>query len=205
MKKILLSSVLGLSFAISGAAQAQSSDNRVFAGPYVGAYGGYGWTEADTNVGVDIEPDGADYGLYAGFKADSLLDSTINRAGTSLTGALEIHYGWSGADDNVNGVSFEKENEFGVSFRPGLGFFNNDVVDFNPYAIIGYRRTEYEGSFAGTTLDEDFDGFELGVGTELISHNNIGVRADYTHVWYGEENGFDPDEDNIRLGVGYHF
>ena len=48
-------------------------------------------------------------------------------------------------------------------------------------------------------------GFELGAGTELVTFQNFGVRADYTHVWYGSSSGFNPDEDDVRLGVAYHF
>jgi outer membrane immunogenic protein len=206
MEKLILGTAALICVA-PAMAHAQSAGDRTFAGPYVGAYGGYGWTNADVSgTSVEVEPNGGDYGIYAGFQADRLLDTTINRTGLGLTGAVEFHYGWSGADDTVAGVNFEKDHEWGVNFRPGLTFLNNDaVVDVAPYAIIGYRSTEYEASGAGASGDETYDGFELGIGTELVAYDNVGVRLDYTHVWYGEENGFDPDEDNVRVGVGYKF
>lgn len=207
MKKLLFGTVAILSVSTVHGARAENVyDNDTSIGPYVGVYGGYGWTDADTNAGVSVSPDGGDYGIYGGVQVDQLLDSTVNRTGLGLTGAVELHYGWSGADDNVGGVNFEKDNEFGVSFRPGLSFLNNNaVLDINPYGIIGYRRTEYEASVGGLSADDEYDGFELGIGTQLLAYEDVGVRLDYTHVWYGEENGFDPDEDNLRIGVGYHF
>lgn len=202
MKYILMTGAALLAFTATNPASA----DEMGMGPYVGAYGGYGWTESDTSAGVDVDPEGGDYGIYAGFQADGLLDKTINRTGLALTGALEVYYGWSGADDTVGGVDFEKDHEYGIRFRPGLAFIDRvSPIDIAPYGIIGYRRTNYDASVAGLSTDEDFDGFELGIGTELVAYDNVGIRLDYTHVWYGEENGFDPDEDNIRVGVGYHF
>lgn len=206
MRKILLTGVAVMSVITINSANAENILDRTFTGPYAGVYGGYGWTDADNQNGADPSPDGGDYGIYAGFMADTLLDSTINKTGLGLTGAIELHYGWSDADDTVGGVNVEKNDEFGVSFKPGMAFLNNDyIVDVNPYGIIGYRRTEFEATSAGVSNKEDYDGFELGIGTKIMAWDHIGVRLDYTHVWYGEENGIDPDEDNIRLGVGYNF
>lgn len=211
MKKLMMTAITVTSVAVTSSyAFADSYRNygqgEMTPGPYVGVYGGYGWTDGDNDAGINVDPDGTDYGLYAGVKINSLLDKTVNRMGVDLTGALEVHYGWSGADETVAGVTFDKEREYGISFRPGLGFFGyDDSIAVNPYAIIGYRRTEYKATAGGVTDDEDFDGFELGLGTELVAYDNVGVRLDYSHVWYGSENGFDPSEDNVRLGMTYHF
>lgn len=203
MKKILLATVAVLGVTSFHAAQAQES---TFASPYVGVYGGYGWTDADNSNGADPSPDGVDYGIYGGVKVDSLLNQTINRTGLGLTGALEVHYGGSSADDTVSGVNIEKGREYGISFKPGMSFLNTDsIINVNPYAIVGYRNTEYEAKVAGLSADETYHGFELGIGTELVAYDDMAIRADYTHVWYGEENGIDPDEDNLRIGVGYNF
>ena len=208
MKKFLLSTALLTSFA----APAVAADNMDYdalsrlSGVYVGVYGGYGWNDVDGPAGIDTDVDGGDYGVFVGYKADALLDATVNRMGLGINGAIEAHYGWSDADDTFAGVDFEKNNEWGVSFRPGISFLSNQLpYGINPYGIVGYRRAEYEVSVAGVSADEDFNGFELGLGTQLIGYGDFGIRADYTHVWYGEKSDFDPSADELRLGVSYHF
>lgn len=181
----------------SGTYASDSNDVQLtpLSGAYVGGYGGYGW-------GDDPDVNGADYGVMAGYKVDALLDSTINRTGLGLNGAVEAFYGWSDADDNAGGVSYEKNHEWGVNFRPGLSILDSvNPLAVNPYGIIGYRRAEIE---AGGSED-DYDGFELGIGTELVAYQDFGVRLDYSHVWYEEKNGLDPSEHDLRLGVAYHF
>ena len=198
MKKFLFGSALALSLMISNGAFAQSRD---LTGLYAGVYGGYGWTDVDNSNGGDPEPSGIDYGIYGGYKIDSILQD----AGLGITGALELHWGGSTADDTVNGVKLEKGRELGISFRPGLTFLNNETYSINPYGILGYRLTEYEAQVIGLSADEDYHGLSLGVGTELMTQENMGVRLDYTYTWYAEENGIDPSESNLRLGIGFDF
>lgn len=184
MKKFLLTGAALMAFTAPAMAQSNVDVNHTaLSGVYIGGYGGYGWTD---DSGFDM--DGGDYGLFAGYKLDHYLQPNLG-----INGAVEAHYGWSDQEDG--GV--EKDHEWGVSFRPGISVFES----INPYGIIGYRNANYEaGGF-----DENYDGFELGLGTELVAMGDFGVRAEYSHVWYGEENGFDPDEDNVRVGLAYHF
>jgi hypothetical protein len=175
--------------------------NDVTATPniYIGGYGGYGWTDLDTN-GPDFDVNGGDYGIFAGIGLDALTRHTNMDWG--VTGAIEGFYGWSDADDSSFGTEAAKDHEWGVNFRPGMAFLDRySPMGMKPYGIIGYRRANFEVGGA----DEDFNGFELGLGTELLAYNDFGVRLDYSHVWYGEENGIDPDENDLRLGVAYHF
>jgi opacity protein-like surface antigen len=193
MKKLLLGTAAIFAMTAANGAQAQDYNEYGFdVSPYIGAYGGYGWVY-DGNDANDF-----DYGLYAGVSADGLLDATINRVGLGLSGRLEGHYGWSSMDED----GIEKNHEWGVSFKPGMSFIDAYMpIAAEPYAILGYRNTEFETA-AG---DDNYHGFELGLGTEVLAYDMATVRLEYTHVFYGSENGFDPDEDNIRLGVGYNF
>lgn len=210
MKKLLLSA---LAFScLSAPALAQDKKSYEFdslsnlSGIYVGAFAGYGWNDVDGPAGINPDVNGGDYGIFVGYKADALLDQTINRVGLGLNGAIEVHYAVSGADDEIGTADFEKKDEFGISFRPGMSFLGDDLpLGLNPYGIIGYRRAEFEVEAGGVSFDEDFNGFELGIGTELVGYGNYGIRLDYSHVWYGEESNFDPDLDELRLGVAYHF
>ncbi len=216
MKKILM--MCGVALMMSSPAIADEyntykvGDNTVRTTPLTGAYVGVlaGYTNANTDdsvAGTDPEVKGGDYGVFAGYKVDALLDNTINRTGLGLNGAIEMSYVWSGADDRDGGIEYEKNNEFGLSFRPGLSILNNlTPFDVNPYGIIGYKRTEFEADAgSGIAGSEDFDGFELGIGTELVAYDNVGVRLDYSHTWYEEIGGVDPSEDSIRVGLAYHF
>lgn len=167
-------------------------------GLYLGAYGGYDWTDTDSEGGGSV--DGFDYGVFAGYKIDAILDSTVNRLGLGINGAIEGFYGWSEADDS----EIEKGDEWGVSFRPGFSVVDQYTENWgvNPYLILGYRNTEFEADGGD---DEDLDGFELGIGTQVIAFGDVGVRVDYSHTFYEEEGGLDPDSDDIRVGLSYHF
>ncbi len=168
-------------------------------GVYLGAYGAYDWTDADSSVaGVDNDLDGFEYGLFAGYKLDALMDR-VNGFGIGMNAAVEGFYGWSESDSD----DIEKDNEWGVSFRPGFSVINEYSHGLNPYAILGWRRTDFQAAGGGGS--EDLDGFDLGIGTEFVAYGNIGIRADYIHTFYEDSAGIDPDSDKVLIGVAYHF
>ncbi len=188
-----------LLFASVPAMAATDSTAANASGFYVGAFGGWTWNDTDAPLGVDLGVDGSDWGLFAGYDLTGLFQS----GNTGLTAAIELHYAWSTADDSSALASIDKNNEWGISLRPGLTALNMNGI--KPYGIIGYSNTEFETTTAGGTVDDDFDGLELGVGVEVPVFNNFGVRVDYAHVFYGSEGGTDPDGDNLRFGAAYHF
>ena len=183
--------------AISAPAMADNYNNNspfasALTGAYIGAMGGYTYVDADV-PGGDVNLDGGDYGVFVGYKLDQYLQNTIG-----VNGAIEAHYAWSGADDD----GLEKDNEWGVSFRPGMSIISNTLnLETVPYAILGYKRAEIETP-AG---DNWHDGFELGLGTELVAWDHMSTRLEYSHTFYEEKGGIDPDDDSIRLGLGYRF
>lgn len=189
-------SLLGLSataaICLSAPAMANKAYHKdhTFSGPYIGLYGGYDWSDAG---GTD--PDGWDGGVFAGYRMGSMLKDSIG-----LNGAVEAFYGVSDASD----AGFEKNDEWGVSFRPGLSILDKatEPLGFAPYGIVGYRNTEFVQTGGAS---ERYDGFDLGIGTELLAYGDWGVRAEYSHTWYASEGGIDPDSDDVRLGLSYHF
>lgn len=181
-------------------------DDSMLTGFYAGVYGGYDWTDADTPTTSSANVDGWDGGIFVGYKVDKWLDS-VNHFGIGLNGAIEAFYGWSDADDTVGTIKVEKDNEWGVSFRPGFSFVDEyaSKIGLSPYGILGYRNTEFKTSGAGGVGNARHDGFELGLGTELASYNGFGVRVEYSHTWYDQEDGIDPDSNDLRAGVAFHF
>ncbi|MGM0423111.1 MAG: outer membrane beta-barrel protein [Pseudomonadota bacterium] len=201
MKKILFATAALLAFsATSAEAQQQQRYEEGSLSPlsgfYLGGTAGYGNGEGGGLGSDDYE--GGEYGVFAGYKADAILNRTVNQMGIGLNGAIEAHYIWSDADSDA----IEKDTEWGVSFRPGFSVLDEVTpLGLNPYGIIGYRRAEFETA----AETNDHDGFELGIGTEVLAYNNIGVRIDYAHTWYEEKNDYDPTEHTIRAGLAYHF
>jgi opacity protein-like surface antigen len=210
-KQFLLAgaTVLTLTFAAASAQAATTTQGDMMSNVYVGAYGGYGWNDADLDGGPELDVNGFDYGILAGFQLGSLIPSDTMRFG--LNGALEVHYGWSNADETdtvgINPVTVEKDHEWGISFRPGMRFLSDTApLGLNPYAIVGYRNANFETTtVAGGTDDDNHNGFELGIGSEVLAQESLGMRLDYTHVWFDAGGGIDPSEDDLRLGVTYHF
>lgn len=192
MKKYILGAAVLLA---STPAFADTGKNTNLTGPYVGIYGGYDWSDFD-RAGTDLESNDWEAGLFAGYKMDKVMSWSKGYV-FGGNAAIEGFYGLSNADSTI-----QKDNEWGVSFRPGLSILDsiNSEAGINPYLILGYRNTEFDGAGA-----DRFDGFELGVGTEFIAFGNAGLRVDYSHVWYGSQNGVDPDSYDLRLGLGYHF
>lgn len=212
MKKYLLlaAGLVSLTFSTDASAQDRYQSNHDYTqgpltGLYMGAYVGYGWNDVDTSVS-NLDVDGDEYGFFVGYQIDEILDRTVGRLGIGLNGAVEAYYTDSSADDSFGGVAVEKDYDWGISFRPGLTILDNySPFGMKPYGILGYRSANYDASGAGASGDESYDGFELGIGTELYAYDKLGVRLDYTHVFYEEKDGIDPDENNLRLGLAYHF
>lgn len=198
MKKVIMGAALAALMVSPALAENNTTE---LSGPYVGVYGSHGWNDVETGV-TEGDVDGWDGGVFAGYKLDAMIER-MNGFGIGMNGAVEAFYGVSDAHELVGATSVEKENEWGVSFRPGFSVINKmtDPMGINPYAIIGYHNT----GFKTAGHSDRYDGFELGAGTQLIAFGDFGVRAEYGHTWYENQGGVEPDSDEVRVGVSYHF
>jgi len=208
MKKINLltrATALIMAAALSSPALANEGSTNSLSGFYVGGFGGHTWVEPSLGGGSSSSLNGSDYGLFAGYQMENTLGAN---APFNLSSAIEGSYGWN-AHTHETGfigalpVSIEKNHDWGVSFRPGLSFLSSSaMLGLHPYGILGYRQAEFSASSVGSS---NHGGFDLGIGTELIAYKNFGIRLDYDHVFYQAKDGLDPKENDLRLGVAYHF
>jgi len=193
--------VLATVFTFSSA---QASDMMNMSDFYAGGYGGWGWTKTDVSGGSSVNLNGTNWGGFVGYNFGNM--PSQQNLGMQL--GVEAHYGWTagtGTTTTVGGVptSLEQKHEWGVDLRPGFAsLISSAPLDIKPYAILGYRRTEFSDS---THSNSEHPGFALGLGTELVSYQHFGLRLDYDHVFFKSRDGLDPHENDLRAGLVYHF
>lgn len=191
-----LTACIGIALS-SPAAQAQVFGTGPWTGLYIGAHGGYGWTD-DTNPNVT----GWSGGLHAGYNL---------QLGSALIG-VEADYSWG----NLNGSSTitglpltgTVDSMWSVRGRLGWTIANNFLL----YGTAGYGgfdvsvRTLINGvNFAGSA---DFKGFVAGGGAELLLTRSIVLRLEGLHYMgdgNGTASGSDGDVTIIRAGISYKF
>lgn len=139
------------------------------------------WAAAGTYTNYDMV--GALYGVFLGFQGPSW-------DGFNLS--LEAFYDGDKADTTQHVTppfSFYKKSEWGVSLLPGYAVADNSKV----YARLGYANAhiKFTGTNPSTAADSpDYtnnkSGVEMGLGYLLGLPHNLGVRAEYDYVYYGE-------------------
>ncbi|WP_439156340.1 outer membrane protein [Yoonia sp.] len=119
-------------------------------GFYAGAQLGYGQLEADPALDP-TEPDGAIYGVHAGYRYD---------LGNIVLGA-ELDF--DGTEIEVTNPALELDSIFRAKLSAGY-----DAGAFLPYLTAGYVEAETSGAADGTT-DGDF----YGLGVAYKMNNNL--------------------------------
>ncbi|MBE0414586.1 outer membrane beta-barrel protein [Yoonia sp.] len=125
-------------------------------GFYAGAQLGYGELEADAGVLTPSDPNGAIYGVHAGYMYD---------LGSIVLGA-ELDF--DGTNIDVDTPALELDSIFRAKLRVGY-----DAGAFLPYLTAGYVEAETSGATNGTT-DGDF----YGIGFAYKMNNNLLVGAE---------------------------
>lgn len=176
MTKTILASV-GIAALLSmSAAHAESP----LAGIYGGIQGGYDIYDFGTN-GKGVEG-----GVFLGYNAP---------VGNKIVVGAETNFNLSDANSAVAGA--KARNNYGISAR--AGFLATDSVLV--YARGGYVRSSIRVGVAKDT----FDGYSLGGGIEAAVMENVSVRAEYIYNNYTSSLGIEPTQQQMNLGVAYHF
>ena len=168
-----------------------------FTGPYIGADIGYNFGGADINnpAGPDGDEDLEDWegGVFAGYGMADLF-GWFGYAG------IELGYDWSGAEETLGGFSYEKDEAFKATFRPGVA-----MDQALGYAILGYSRASFESNLG----DDDFDGFIIGAGAQFDTATPLKLRLEYAYTNYEEGNlgpvDFEPHDSALKAGAVFQF
>lgn len=191
MAAALLCTVSLPAFAQSDNENTYGDFTGVYAGGSVGySMGSYGVADP-AGPGGDAGMDGMNGAAFVGYGFEHDFGWLGGYAG------LEAAYEWSGMDGRLGGTSYEKNDSWNVTFRPGISMHN----DMLGYGIIGYSRAEFEGNGA----DDNLDGLMAGIGTQLDTSTAIKTRIEYVYTDYEDANlggiNFDGHESAIKLGL----
>lgn len=163
-------------------------------GFYVGAFGGYGWGEADD--GLDsVDTEGAFAGGTVGYN---------HQMGQFVIG-LEADGAWSGIEDD-DGV-FETSIDWLSTVRGRVGFaLDNFLIYGTGGAAIG--EVSYDDGL-GIDDSETQVGWTAGGGVEAALTDNISIKGEYLYVDLGEVEvgGVDVDTNahTVKGGINYRF
>lgn len=150
--------------------QAHAENNRT---TYIGFQ--FGSARADDGI-IDFEPD---YGVI--------------RLGIMPTEniALEWRLG-TGDSDDVNGVTFDLENVYGLY---GLYHYNFSAKA-SIYAVAGYSQVSFKASVGDLSDQGDDDGFSYGIGAQVY-----GVNVEF--MQYLDTS--DVEVEALAIGYNYKF
>lgn len=173
-----------------------------WSGFYVGAQGGYVWTNLDLPSGFgDEDFDGGTLGLHAGFNAQN---------GNLVYGIeADVNYTWNSNDYLVSGFDVEVGTDWAASVRGRLGYALDRTLI---YGTAGLAITNGYVDVSGVGDEsETFTGWTVGAGVEHAFTDNWTARIEYRYSDYGSEDfglgfgDFDLTEHAVRVGVSYRF
>nr|WP_207510517.1 outer membrane beta-barrel protein [Cognatiyoonia koreensis] len=158
---------------------------------YGGDWGGFyaggqlGWGQLDSDAFGDADPDGALYGVHAGYNYDF---------GSFVLGA-ELDYDATDISDDATGIDLDSVARFKVK----AGY---DAGRFLPYVTAGIAQATTSGA-----LDADDDGQFAGVGVDYQFNDSIRVGAEALQHQFDDfdGSGADIDATTIAARVSYTF
>ena len=115
------------SVAVETTTHKKSNRFNGFTGVYVGG---------DVGYAVESDTEGFNGGVFAGYGFEHGFKWLGTYAGA------EIGYNFSDADGSEDGLSFDKNEDFTATFRPGISVYEKALA----YGIVGYSRAEFESN-----------------------------------------------------------
>ncbi|ODN71470.1 outer membrane protein [Methylobrevis pamukkalensis] len=174
-------------------------------GPYVGAYGAYGFGSYDVSNADgsrDIDVDGFTGGIYGGYNY-MVTPNVVVGAEADLGLGDDAKFRFQGTD-------VKADSSVAGSVRGRVGYaFDNVMV----YGTTGVAIAGGEAKFNGGKDENTHVGWVVGGGVEAALTENITARAEYTYTDMSEETytvagesaKADLDGSLIKVGVGYKF
>lgn len=170
-----------------------------WAGPYIGAALGYGFSGSTSGSGINVDNDGFVANGFAGYQWQS----------GSFVYGVEGDVGYNGIDGSNGG--FNTKSNVDGTLRARLGFAATDNLLI--YATGGGAAERLELSGAGTSDTNTMYGYTVGGGADLKLTNNVFARAEYRYTDYGSKSfntvggpaSVDDNNNKVLLGVGFKF
>jgi outer membrane immunogenic protein len=185
-----------------------------WSGFYVGAMGGYGWSDRVTVAGVAVT--GAD--IQGGFGGGTV-GFNYQAPGSMFVFGVEADAAW--ADINHSealvgfGLATQKIKAFGsVTGRVGVAV---DTVLLYGKGGYGWAQNEFSATVLGLTLSDSkfHSGWTVGGGAEWAFAGPWSAKVEYMFARYDSENyftgiappgvGFGMDVHTVKAGVNYRF
>lgn len=156
-----------------------------YGGDWTGFYAGaqLGWGQLDSDVFGDEEPDGALYGVHAGYNYDF---------GSFVLGA-ELDYDFTDISDSATDIDLDSVARFKVK----AGY---DAGRFLPYVTAGVAQAT-----TGGALDADDDGQFAGVGVDYQYNDRIRVGAEALQHEFNDFDGSGSDIDATTIAARVSF
>ncbi len=104
--------------------------------------------------------------------------------------ALEYRIGTGRSADDVNGVTFELENVYGLYGLYHFNFSENASI----YGVAGFSQVSVKASLGNSSDQDDDQGFSLGIGAQVY-----GINVEYMQYLATT------DLDVRALAVGYNY
>jgi outer membrane immunogenic protein len=197
---------------VANAADAFVPVSDTWTGPYIGAFGGYAWLDANDDGEYESE------GITDGGPVDGVLvggQIGYNHQMESIVLGLEADLAYSFANGDVvnddDEVADTDLNFLGtVRGRAGMVFGESDNTLL--FVTGGLAVGDFDADFEGQSDGATHLGYVIGAGLEHMVTESFSIKAEYNYMDFGKKDYDDAEGEDIsydgnvvKLGVNFHF